>query len=47
MQNLKASLTIPFLKKSKYSNDLTAYDIIKTLGKGTFGEVKLAIHKDT
>ena len=31
----------------KYKNPLASYDIDKELGKGTFGEVKLGIHRIT
>lgn len=34
-------------KDGKYKNPLASYDIDKELGKGTFGEVKLGIHKLT
>jgi len=34
-------------KDGKYKNPLASYDIDKELGKGTFGEVKLGIHRIT
>lgn len=46
-QNMASAIAGPLPDKVKTDHRIGQYNIIKTLGEGSFGKVKLAVHRST